>query len=101
MCKYLCGLKIDLTLFAYVSAAELLGARPNMALDRRKSHTGVPIRIRGQQHRGSVSHQLPGAGNDQRRGTVNILFSWYRHHIIKSDRLNLSEQRHVIYHFNP
>ena len=52
---------------AYFSAAELLGARPNMALDRRKSHTGVPIRTRGQQHRGSVSHQFttgggPGSG---------------------------------------
>ena len=41
-----------------------------MALDRRKSHTGVPIRTRGQQHRGSVSHQFTtgGGGGDGGRG---------------------------------
>ena len=56
----------------------LLGARPNMALDRRKSHTGVPMRVRGQQHRGSVSHQLTGAGADQlqRRGAVKLSRLW-------------------------
>ena len=51
--------------FSYFAANELLGARPNMALDRRKSHTGVSMGIRGQQHRGSVSHQIT-QGNDKK-----------------------------------